>query len=177
MSVNNTTPSVQRLCYSWECLFESGSHASFSVWGETATKLAIYKFTIWTRNEKLAVKLDGTFVSTGAIVRNPWLKPGKKIFRVNGFIQRRGKLVNPWFSDALFTRLYGLIIAWWCVGRRTFNNQSIVNIKAIFTIINTTWAVVKIGLEKKFRLLRDLNPWPTVVDSKADIVTWKVWCR
>ena len=32
--------------------------------------------------------------------------------------------------------------------------------KAIFAVMNTTWAVVKIRPEKKFRPVRDLNPWP-----------------
>ena len=37
-----------------------------------------------------------------------------------------------------------------------------VNIKAILAVMNTTWAVVKIrpDKKKKFRPVRDLNPWP-----------------
>ena len=35
-----------------------------------------------------------------------------------------------------------------------------VNMKAIFAIMNTTWAVMKIRPEKKFWPVRDLNPWP-----------------
>ena len=35
-----------------------------------------------------------------------------------------------------------------------------VNMKAIFAVMNTTRAVVKIRPEKKFRPVRDLNPWP-----------------
>ena len=34
-----------------------------------------------------------------------------------------------------------------------------VNMKAILAVMNTTWAVVKIR-PKKFRPVRDLNPWP-----------------
>ena len=33
-----------------------------------------------------------------------------------------------------------------------------INLKAIFALMNTTQAVVKIRPEKKFRLVRDLNP-------------------
>ena len=32
--------------------------------------------------------------------------------------------------------------------------------KVIYAVMNTTWAVVKIRPEKKFRPVRDLNPWP-----------------
>ena len=35
-----------------------------------------------------------------------------------------------------------------------------VKMKAIFVVMNTTWAVVKIRPKKKFRPVRDLNPWP-----------------
>ena len=38
--------------------------------------------------------------------------------------------------------------------------QKYVNMKAIFAVMNTNWAVVKIMPEKKIRAVRDLNPWP-----------------
>ena len=42
-----------------------------------------------------------------------------------------------------------------------------VNMKAIFTVMNTTWAIAKIRPEKKFRPVRDLNPWPLWHQSSA----------
>ena len=38
------------------------------------------------------------------------------------------------------------------------NNSCDVNMKAIFAVMNTIWAVVEIRPEKKFRPVRDLNP-------------------
>ena len=38
------------------------------------------------------------------------------------------------------------------------NNSCDVNMKAIFAVMNTIWAVVEIRPEKKLRPVRDLNP-------------------
>ena len=46
---------------------------------ETDTKPSIYNYTIWTGNEKLALKLDGNFVSTEFMGQNLG-KPGQKYF-------------------------------------------------------------------------------------------------
>ena len=40
------------------------------------------------------------------------------------------------------------------------NSNDFVNMKAIFAVMNATWAIVEIRPEKKFRPVGDLNPWP-----------------
>ena len=44
-----------------------------------------------------------------------------------------------------------------------------INMKAIFTVMNTTWAVVKIRPEKKNQPcmgFEPINPWPTELSSQ-----------
>ena len=40
------------------------------------------------------------------------------------------------------------------------NNKFYLRMKVILAVMCTTWAVLKIKPEKKFRPVRDLNPWP-----------------
>ena len=46
-------------------------------------------------------------------------------------------------------------------------NKKKTNMKVIFTVMNTTCAVVRIRPEKRFRPVRDLNPWPLRYQSSA----------
>ena len=87
--------------------------------------------------------------------KKKWVDVGLDPTSFSWYSFRRGgasSTANGGISDRMFRRNSRL--------RSENDEDGYVNVKAIFAVMNTTWAAVKIRPEKKFRPARDLNPWP-----------------